>query len=163
MENHKFLWGAILVVMIIAIGAYSFPASRVVIDKALGAVGTRFPNGLAVGSTASVTQNKLTVGNAGTAIGNLVFGTCTILANASVAATSTSNFDCAFTGAVSGDKVVASLAASSTLASQYVIKGVSASSTSDFITFSILNLTGGAAVPAATNGFGSSTQIILVR
>ena len=31
----------------------------------LGAVGTRFPNGLSVGSTASTTQNKLTIGNTG--------------------------------------------------------------------------------------------------
>lgn len=90
-------------------------------------------------------------------------GTCSILANASVTASTTSNFDCAFTGVQSGDNVQAQLSASSTLASQFVIKGVTASTTSGWITFSLLNLTGTSAVPAATNGFGSSTAVVIFR
>jgi len=76
----------------------------------LGAIGTRFPNGLAVGTTASVTQNKLTIGNSGTAIGNAIFGnsTCT-RTGAAFAATTTEEWICASTGVTAGDKVFASL------------------------------------------------------
>lgn len=101
--------------------------------------------------------------SSGSALTLIKKGTCSILANASVGATSTANFDCSFTGVKSGDTVMAHLTASSTLASQYVIKGYVASTTDGWITFSILNLTGGAATPAATNGFGSSTEISILR
>lgn len=103
------------------------------------------------------------IGEFGTAFAHVKTGTCSILANASVSATSTKNFDCAFDGVKAGDKVFVHQVASSTLASQYVIKGYVASSTDGYITFSILNLTGGAAVPAATNGFGSSTEVSVFR
>lgn len=108
-------------------------------------------------------SGNVRIGTTGTALSVVAKGTCTILADASVAATSTKNFDCAFSGVKAGDTVMAHLSASSTLASQYVIKGYVASSTDGYITFSILNLTGAAAIPAATNGFGSSTQIVILR
>lgn len=99
----------------------------------------------------------------GSSITGLFKGTCTLLSDASVAATSTKNFDCAVTGVQSGDIVEAQLTASSTIASQYVIKGAVASSTSGWVTISLLNLTGAAAVPSATFGFGSSTNIQIFR
>lgn len=125
-----------------------------------------FYEGLFVGTGRQINFSRngtMTIGTSGSALSVVAKGTCTILANASVAATSTKNFDCAFSGVRAGDTVMAHLSASSTLASQYVLKGYVASSTNDYITFSILNLTGAAAVPAATNGFGSSTEIIILR
>lgn len=125
-----------------------------------------FLEGLSVGTGRQLNVSRagaLTIGSTGSALSVVSKGTCSILANASVAATTTANFDCAYTGVQSGDIVMAHLTASSTLASQYVLKGVVASSTSGWITFSILNLTGGSAVPAATNGFGSSTEVIIFR
>lgn len=102
-------------------------------------------------------------GTAGTNYKLIKNGTCTILADVSVAATSTKNFDCAFTGVQSGDLVFAHLAATSSLASQYEIKGVTASTTNGWITFSLLNLTGTSATPSNTVGVGSSTVVQIFR
>lgn len=113
----------------------------------------------------NVGADGLSVGTASTAstLSYVQKGTCTILANSSVAATSTANFDCVAAGVEDGDTVFVTQAASSTIASQYVIKGAVASSTDGYITFSILNLRGTAATPAATNGFGSSTAYLIIR
>ena len=120
-------------------------------------------NALQIDSGATTFAGSLAIGSTGSALTLVKKGTCTILANSSIAATSTANADCAFTGVLSGDVVMAHLAASTTLASQYVIKGYNASTTAGFVTFSILNLTGGAAVPGATVGFGSSTEVEIFR
>lgn len=106
-----------------------------------------FSDGIQVGQTQFAPSN-LTL---------IKMGTCTLLANASITASTTKGADCAVTGARPGDIVNMQLAASTTLASQYVIKSAHASTTNDFITAELLNLTGGTAVPTATNGFGSST------
>lgn len=153
--SQKVFLGVLTAVAVLAlvIGSVALVGGNQSADLGASTPGTRFPHGVTFGDP-SYSPTNLALVKA---------GTCTILADASVAATSTKNFDCAFTGARSGDIVVAALQASSTLASQYVIKGVTASSTADYLTFSILNLTGGAAVPAATNGFGSSTQVELFR
>lgn len=90
-------------------------------------------------------------------------GTCTLLANTSITATSTGNVDCAITGIKSGDLVFMRLAASTTLASQYVMKSAQASTTNGYATVQLINLTGATAVPAATNGFGSSTAYQIYR
>ncbi len=105
----------------------------------------------------------LKIGSSGSSVSQIINTTCDIPGNASVAATSTKNFDCAISGVQSGDKVYVTEQASSTLATQYVIKGATASTTNGFVTFSVLNLTGAAAVPSATPGFGSSTQVLIVR
>lgn len=147
--NKTFVYGGIMIAIVIAIAGLFFPQ----VQSFVGRVGTQFPHGIVVGSN-TFSPSNLSLVKA---------GTCSILANASVAATSTANFDCAFTGVRSGDVVVVTQVSSSTVASQYVIKGANASSTADFITFSVLNLTGAAATPAATNGFGSSTQVLIFR
>ena len=113
--------------------------------------------------TPVLSSDGLAVGSSGTTIQKVIDTTCSIVANSSVPATSTRNFDCTVTGVVSGDRVTAMLAASSSVASQYVIKGVTASTTDGYVTISLLNLTGTAATPAATNGFGSSTLIRVTR
>jgi hypothetical protein len=103
----------------------------------------------------------------GTAYKLIKSGTCTLRADFSIAATSTRNVSCTgitgYTGAA-GDVVRLQLAASTTLASQYLVKSASASTTaSGSIEAALVNLTGGAAVPAATNGFGSSTVYQVFR
>lgn len=112
-----------------------------------------FADGISVGQS-SYTPANITL---------IKMGTCTLLANSSITATSTGSVDCAVTGARSGDIVVMQLAASTTLASQYVIKSTKASTTADYITAQLINLTGTTATPSATNGFGSSTAYQLYR
>ncbi len=109
------------------------------------------------------------VGGAGTKYSLVKSGTCTLLADSSIPATSTRAVDCAipasgsFNGIRSGDIVRLNLQASTTLASQYIIKSSQASSTNGYASALLVNLTGGAAVPSATNGFGSSTVYQIFR
>lgn len=114
----------------------------------------------------------LQTGSRGTPLSLYASGTCSLQANSSIAATSTKTFSCTgatlwngatYTG-VSTDIVDVQLAASTTLASQYVVKSAQASTTANgSIEMTLINLTGGAATPAATNGFGSSTQFQIYR
>lgn len=137
----------------------------------LGAVGTRFPNGLAVGTTATVTQNKLTIGNSGTAIGNFLFGTSALIgADVTQAASTTVAYDMAVTGALSGDVVISQFASSTPFVDEagntnslgWVITSSKASSTAGYVTVLVANLTGSEAVLSATN-IGSTTSYHLVR
>lgn len=102
-------------------------------------------------------------GTAGTTYTLIKSGTCTLLGDNSIAATSTGNVDCAVTGARSGDLVRLNLAASTSIASQFVVKAVQASSTANYITAQLVNLTGAARVPSSVVGFGSSTQYQIFR
>lgn len=113
----------------------------------------------------------LQLGQRGTPLALYASGTCTLKADFSIAATSTRNVSCTgitlqggatYTGAA-GDLIDIQLAASTTLASQYVVKSAQASTTAGSVELQLLNLTGGAATPAATNGFGSSTQFQIYR
>lgn len=114
----------------------------------------------------------LQAGARGTPLSLYASGNCTLQANASIAATSSAKVSCTgvtlwngatYTGAV-GDIVDLQLAASTTLATQYVIKSAAASTTANgSIEVVLLNLTGGAATPAATPGFGSTTQFQIFR
>lgn len=89
-------------------------------------------------------------------------GTCSLVADTSIAATSTGTATCATTGSQVGDQIFISLATTSTaLSRQYSIIGTVAGSNSS--TVRLLNLTGTAAVPSATNSFGSSTQYQILR
>lgn len=156
--SNKTLTIGVLVAIVIAIGGYFFPQ----IQSAFGSVGTRFPNGLAVGTTATVTQNKLTIGNSGTAIGDAIYGTCalTVPPWANIPATTSKPFDCAVTGVVSTAVVIAQIA--TTTASPYTtfggwsIEGADASSTAGFITVVLRNGTGAVSNPSQFS-FASTT------
>lgn len=151
-----------LVIAIIALFTPVMPDGKSATDLVVGSVGTRFPNGLAVGSTATVTQNKLTVGNSGTAVGQIIFGTCTLVSDSSITATTTGTGTCAATGALAGDNVQVTIATTtSKMAAQWTVIGAIAST--DSITIRLLNETGTNAVPSATSGFGSSTQYRIFR
>lgn len=157
--NKKFYIG-LLIILVIAVLAGYFLTRK----SNNGNIGAISPSDVtATNFTEITTSNGILVGTLGTGMAQILNGTCNIPANASVAATSTANFDCAVSNVQSGDRVFASLAASTTIASQYVIRSVQASTTAGFITFTLLNLTGTAAVPSATNGFGSTTAYYIVR
>lgn len=64
MNNNKFIWVGILIAVVIAIGAYSFPQFQMVTSpevKILGSEGTRFPSGLAAGANTSISLRGETV------------------------------------------------------------------------------------------------------
>lgn len=98
----------------------------------------------------------------GTAVTQILKGTCSLVSDTSIAATSTGTGTCAISGLVAGDKVFVSLATTTTkMAAQWAVIGTVAGT--DSATVRLLNQTGTAAVPSATNGFGSSTQYWVVR
>lgn len=108
------------------------------------------------------TTGDLTVGSSGNALSLVKTGTCSLVSDSSIAATSTGTGTCATTGSLAGDVVVVSLATTTTkIAAQWVLVGTVA--TTDSTTVRLLNLTGTAAVPSATNGLGSSTQYQVFR
>ena len=112
------------------------------------------------------------LGQRGTPLSLYLSGTCTLQGNFSFAATTTRSVSCTgitlqngatYTG-TSADIVNAELVASTTMASQYLVKSVAASTTATgSIEMTLVNLTGATAVPSATNGFGSSTQFQIYR
>lgn len=156
MNNSKngFALAAALVALIIAIGScFVHVTSEGSVSFGASTPGTRFPHGITVGLPPNIPSNYALIES----------GTCFLLADFSITATTTRNVDCAITDAVAGDRIQLTLAASTTLASQYIVKSSQASSTSGFATAQLVNLTGGNAVPSATNGFGSTTEYRLFR
>lgn len=112
----------------------------------------KFTQGFYVGTTTS----------AAPITSSIIHGTCSLVSDSSIAATSTGTGTCAAVGAQAGDQVFVSLATTTTkIAAQWALVGTVAGSNT--VTVRLLNLTGTAAVPSATNGFGSSTQYWIVR
>ena len=104
------------------------------------------------------------LGSSGTAQTNEVVTTCSMVANNSIAATSTGYAYCTgVTGVTSSDKVLANFATSTLgfpgVGQSWVIISSFASSTAGAIDFLLLNLTGGAAAPSAGGRIGSTTVI----
>lgn len=118
-----------------------------------------FLQGLTVGTSGGATK--------GTSYRLIRSGTCTLIGDSSITATSTGLASCTgITGYVgaSGDVVRLQLAASTTLASQFVVKSAYASTTaSGSIEAVLINLTGANRVPSSVNGFGSSTVFQIFR
>lgn len=106
-------------------------------------------------------------GSSGSRIGPIIEGSCTAIAgtaNATVVASTTTIFDCAVTGVVSGDTVFASFATTTlssplwgATSSQWDIVHAAASTTSGFITLTAFNMTGGTASLSAS-GIASTTS-----
>ena len=124
-----------------------------------------FINGFAAGNAQQFLvdgSGLLTVGAKGNALTLIGHGTCSLVSDASIAATSTGTGTCVTTGSLAGDQVFVSLSTTTTkLAAQYSLVGAVAGT--DTTTVRLLNLTGTAAVPSATNGFGSTTQYTIYR
>lgn len=109
----------------------------------------------------TVAASGLVVGS-GSNLSLVLAGTCSLVSDSSIAATSTGTGTCATTGSKAGDVVVVSLATTTTkMAAQYAVVGTVAGT--DSTTVRLLNLTGAAAVPSATDGMGSSTQYWVFR
>lgn len=99
--NKNIFWVGILIAIVIAVGGYFFPGGKIVqvVQDVVGAVGTRFPNGITIGGSGS---DNVEVRSA----------TCNVTVSASwlpITASSTFTGSCAITGVVSGDQVWASL------------------------------------------------------
>lgn len=160
--SNKILTIGLLITVVIAIGAYFFPKQ---VENIVSAAtpGTRFPHGITIGLPTSSPTN----------ISKILTGTCTLLGlNTSQVASSTAPYDCAVTGAVSGDTVLGQLAVSTTstnvLWSQnpgqglgWSITSCMASTTAGFITCRLSNQTGGAAAPAASVNIASTTNYLV--
>lgn len=151
MKNNKIVM-TLIVIGIIAISAF--------VGYKIG-VGSRGFGGVTNYDEVDATAIKIG-GSNGSRIGPIISGTCSLVSDTSIAATSTGTGTCAVTGAVAGDIVFVSLATTTTkIAAQWAIVGTVA--TTDSVTVRLLNQTGTAAVPSATNGLGSSTQYYLVH
>ncbi len=149
-------------------------ASGVTCFTNLGATGTFEVDGAAtfnstVTNSAAVTNTStFKLGSNGTTLTQIIKGTCNPLGmDVAQAASTTVGYDCAVTGVVSGDVVVANFASSSPTSglgslNDFQIKGVQASSTSGFITLKVANLTGISRTPSATN-FASGTEYMIMR
>lgn len=114
MNNSKSVWVGLIVVALIAIGAFVYASQR---SNNLGASGTRFPNGLSadttsptagqVRGTSFLATGSLTVSSAGTAIAGLEFGTCSpSFSSADLAASTTAVGICTDSTVAAGDKFV---------------------------------------------------------
>jgi hypothetical protein len=109
-------------------------------------------------------QGGLQIGQRGTFVTNMLKGTCSLIAPSfSVVASTSVAMDCAVTGVQAGDTVFAMLASSTATAigPGWEITGVSASTTSGFITIALTNGTGGTAVIPAS--LASTTRYLILR
>jgi len=147
MESSKTAFWLALVAIVIATGGYFYPQAL------FGEIGTRWPNGVYIGSQAS--QVPL--------IRAIDFGTCSLIAPSyTVAASTTVAMDCAATGALATDvNIIAQFATSTATGAGWLITGVSASSTADFLTLRVANNTGASAVIPAS--LASSTPWFIIR
>ena len=157
-----------VIIAIIAIGASNQASNQ---TKELGAFGTRFPNGVAVGTNATVdTAGDFSVGANGTQLAEIIAGSCSLInfGYGTVLATSTRNYDCAVTGVTSGDLVFTTatntvptlLPGGGNQTPPWFISGAAASSTSGYITVSLTNMSGTANVPPGV--IASSTRYLII-
>lgn len=166
MQKDTFARVGILIAIVIAIGFGI--ANQVAIANLggnAGAVGTRFPDGLGVGTT-TVTRYDLTVGTVGSAFSQIIGTTCNLIgADVSQAATSTKQYDCAITGLTSSFKVMAQLSTTTPVILSgtntglgWSIVAAQASTTAGFATVLLYNGSGGAAIPSVSS-VSSSTKV----
>ncbi len=98
-------------------------------------------------------------GTNGTRVGPIIATTCTnVIGNTSITASTTAAFDCAVTGVVSGDYVIAEQATTSQAYLGMSIIGANASTTSGFVTIRVSNPGATAVLPYA---IASSTTFLI--
>jgi hypothetical protein len=154
----------VLALIVLAAGAYTFASHT----RLLGAGN---PTGPAHEQMETFKQGLL-IGQNGTGFSLYASGTCVLKGDFSITASTTRNVSCTgitlrdgrtYTGA-STDIVDVQLAASTTMASQYWVKSAQASTSANgSVELQLVNFTGTNATPAATSGFGSSTQYQIFR
>lgn len=160
MQSQKSIWVALIAVAIIAVGAMFMALNHSGSDtpaqtaQTVGGIttGTNFKYGISVGSVATLGINP-------TNFSKFLASTCSLIASSfTVAASTTVPMDCAVTGVVSGDNVLSGFATSTAAGNGWTITGVSASSTSGFLTFRVTNNTGASNVIPAS--LASSTPYL---
>ena len=176
MLKEKFSTALALIAIVIAI-ASSFRTINVQVQlpsEKLGA-GTRFENGLSTDSTSpsagQVRTSTLNVsgastfGSSGTAVSQILTGTCTLTSNSSITASSTGTGTCAISNLAHGDKVFLQLATTSanTVLRNVIITASSVTAGAASVTANLYNQTGADVVPASLLSWGSSTQYMILR
>lgn len=153
-----------VVISVLVVGGNNQP--QVESNPFIGAEGTRFQNGVSIGTNTSPTSNGLKVGDNGRELTKIGAELATIsgTTDTSHAASTTKYYYASVTGVTSGDVVLAQFATTSgayaiTYGMGWAIVDVKASSTAGFVDFAIANMTGSAKVPSAPGGFGSTTNI----
>lgn len=136
---------AVLVVLLVTLGVHTYTA---------GVGGTTNLDTLEL-------SDGLKVGSSGSTITKIIDGTCALIFSGQVIASSTRVYDCAVTGAVSGDNVIAWFGTSTVNGMGWSIVGSNASSTSGFITLRVSNLSGVTAFPPSS--IASSTYYLIIR
>ena len=164
-KKNSALTVAVLITAIIAIGGYYFPQALL----NLGAEGTRFPNGLAVGTSTSIGyRGILKVGTNGANLWEVKAATCNLTTTVlrTSLATSTLPFNCAVTGVASGDVVFATLPSDGGSVTDGINKGgiqlryATASSTAGNIEIGLSNDSG--AATSSYSGATTSVQILYI-
>lgn len=163
-----------LAALIISLGVGVFAVSHPAAVNKLGAAGGLLAenylpfimyNGGFNTAKSIKTTGDLTVGSSGTAVTQVLKGTCSLIAPSFVglAASTSIAMDCAVTGVQSGDVVIAMFATStaSGVGPGWEVVGSSASTTSGFITLNITNGTGASALMPAS--IASTTQYLILR
>ncbi len=159
-----------LVAIVIAIVACGFAYQG---SQSFGATNspTRFPNGYLdtgggyyVDGTAVIDGSGNVKLGGGTVIDAALTGTCTLVSDASIAATSTGTGTCTISGLAAGDQVFLQLASTTPVTNLGVtIVGASVNAGATGVAAKLLNLTGGAVAPASMALYGSSTHYWIVR
>jgi hypothetical protein len=112
-------------------------------------------------TSATTTSSGFQVGT-GTIVSKFLTGTCNAISYAALSATSTLLHDCAVTGVSSGDKVFVTLPNTKTSTfGGFSVSNAGASSTANYISFHILNLTG--AATSSYVGATTSVQYLVTR
>lgn len=157
MESSKSAFWLAVAAIVIAVGAYWYPHAAVAPsnsqDSSFGEIGTRYPNGIYVGSIAAGVSK----------VSGITFGTCSLISgNYTIAASSTATMDCAAAGALPTDTIIFSQFATTTGTTLgWTIQGISASSTAGFLTLKVANQTGASAtIPASV---ASTTPWLIYR
>ncbi len=123
---------------------------------------TCLSGGLSITSGLLQSNGTFQVGSSGSSLSQVLATTCSLIyTNSSIIASSSTAFDCAVTGVVSTDKVFVQEATSTAAAAGWAIIGASASTTSGFVTFNIVNNTG--ATNNIPRNIASSTAVLIIR
>lgn len=147
----------VLIAIVIAVGAYFYPSAAQIASNFGG-----------VTNYDEVDATALKIGgSSGSRVGPIIAGTCALTGmDASASATTTSNYDCAVTGVVSGDTVFAQLATTTSSVPNSIVSfaalSAKASTTAGFITVRVANFSGTAVVPS-TLQIGSSTNYLVLH
>lgn len=158
MQTSKTVWVALIAVAIIAVAGCFLPilpSGKSLFGDISGC------NGSTSCFTNLYASGQLQVSSTGTSINNIAFGSGAIIGNVSQTATTTKAYDIAAVGCLSGDKVLTEQASSTAVLGGFQITAASASTTAGYVTLSVFNGSGAAAV--VPNAIASSTTWLCLR